>query len=130
MNGKNCKRKHQHENFFNEYEINSLKPLLARLGLSIEDLTRVELQRYLNVIHTLPHEHRGDACRTIAALIIAGQIVGTVLRYEIGVHAKDSAFTAAIARQINGHPEGKTFEEVRGLRRLLDEIELFSERGY
>lgn len=123
-------RKHKHLARLYSGEVAALEPLLDRLGIDLGDLTLEELKRWLAVIYSLPQSERGDQSKVIAGLVLAKLTLSTILRHEIGFHAKDPGFRQSVTLIINGNPDGNTFEEVKGLRGLLDDIQAFISRGY
>lgn len=126
----NLLRKRKHEEFFYVTERTSLEQVLVRLGKNLSDLPKAEVRDLLCLFYNLPYENRGDVNRVLASFHLAGQILSTVRRHEIGRHATDPSFREAALRIINGDPGGVTYEEVRGLRGLLDDLLLFAGRGY
>ena len=127
---KNYIRGHKHLARLYPGEVATLEVLLTRLGLDLGDLTGVELDRWLGVIYSLKQSERGDQDKVIAGLVLAKFTLSTILRHEIGFHAKDPRFQQSATLILNGDPDGKTFEEIKGLRGLLDDILSFVSRGY
>lgn len=123
-------RKRKHEAFFNVYERAALEPVFTRLGKGLGEFPTEALRDLLSLHYNLPHERRGDMNKVLAGLQLAGQTLGTIQRHETGEHAKNPEFQKAVVRIINGDPDGVTYEAVKGLRGLLDDLILFAERGY
>ena len=127
---KHYERRNKHEAFFNDSERAALEPVLTRLGKGLGEFSKEALRDLLCLHYNLPQEQRGDIKKVLAGLQLAGQTLGTIRRHEIGFHARDPEFGKAIGHMVNGDPDADTYEAVKGLRGLLDDILLFSERGY
>lgn len=124
---KNSARKH--ETHFNEFEIDALASVFVRLNKTLDEFTRSELSNLLCLVYNLPHGHRDDKSKTLAAAVIASQTLSTVVRHEIYQHRKDSEFCEQLLLLVNGNPNAITYEEVNGLRGLLDALASFANGG-
>lgn len=127
---KNHVRKQQHELYFNEFELRALVPVCTRLGKDLGDFTRRELRYFLCIHYNLPHSERGDLNKVFAGLHLAMRTLRTIQRYEIGLHTNDPEVRKAIARMVNGNPDGATNEAVLGLQGMVNALLSFSERGH
>lgn len=109
-------RAHQHLLWLNEYEIRALEEVFTRLGKDLGEFTKAELLDLLAIFYNLPHSDRGDSKKTLAAIRLSGQGLGTVRRYEIDRHAKNAAFRRA------------ALQAVAQVRKELDDISAHLER--
>lgn len=123
-------KQHKFEHLFNEFELKALEPLCTRLGKSLGDFSRGALKDHLAVCYNLPASARSDSSRSIAAIELAIQILGTVQRHEIGLHSADPLFVRDVGRLLAGDYSNLNYAKQVGLRGLVEQLITFSERGY
>lgn len=122
-------RKSKHTAFFYPGELAALEPVFTRLGKGLGDFSKVVLRDILSLHYNLPHQQRGDPSKVLAGLKLALGTLGTIQRHETNAHASNPEFRKAVSLMINGDADGVSYEDVQGLRGLLDAILLFAERG-
>ena len=86
----------------NEHELKALASILIRTGRVGEKLSKAQVNDMLSLGYNLPHWHRSDPAKTIAGVVVSGQMLSTVHRFEIELHLSDPAFRDEIHRAANG----------------------------
>jgi hypothetical protein len=118
----NSTRKHQHEHYFTSFELDAMVAVCCRLDAALEDLTRGEISRHLQIVYNLPHAGRSDPARVLAVLRLVRQALGTFSRFELAVHLHDAKFRASVLRELQGDVGASHIDDVKGIQGVIDAI--------